>query len=120
MAYTIKKSDVIDYSPELLNDFEVLMYEYIDNLHFTLKPNECLENADEYISIAKERFLKEGWAGDGDVELIWIPPFMLKTDDGKTIYWNETKGIIVWHVKQESDGISWLLIPDRLKKELNM
>jgi len=40
---------------------------------------------------------------------------MLKDQDGKTLYWKKTKGIVVWHVKQESDGISWLLIPSELK-----
>ncbi|WP_299435614.1 hypothetical protein [uncultured Aquimarina sp.] len=115
MAYTIKKTEIIDYSPASLKDFELLMYEYIDNLHFTLNPKECLKNADEYIAIAKERFLKSGWAGDGNIELIWVPPFMLKDQNGKTLYWEKTKGIIVWHVKQESDGISWLLIPSELK-----
>lgn len=119
MSYTIKKTEIIDYEPKALNDFELLMYEYIDNLHFTLNPKDCLENAEDYISIAEKRFLKSGWAGDGNIELIWIPPFMLKDEDGKTVYWKKTNGIVVWHVKQKSDGISWLLIPDELKKELN-
>lgn len=117
MAYTIKKSEIIDYPPEALQDFELLMYEYIDNLHFTVNPKECIDNAESYISIAKERFLKSGWAGDGTIELIWVPPFMLRDEEGKMIYWKKTKGIIVWHVKQHSDGISWLLLPKELNQQ---
>lgn len=112
MAYTIEKTEMIGYAPERLKDYEVGAYEWIDNLHFILDPRECVENADAYIAIARQRFLEEGWEGDGDIGLIWVPPFMLK--DPKTGY---TKGVIVWHVKQLEDGISWLLFPKELFEE---
>jgi len=25
--------------------------------------------------------------------------------------WTHTHGVVVWHVKQQSDGISWILYP---------
>ena len=62
--------------------------------------------------IAKQRFLDIGWKGDGDIELMWIPPFML--DQKFQIEY--VKGITVWHVKQESDGISWILYPKGIIK----
>ncbi len=64
MAYSIKKSEIIDYPPEQLKEFEIMAYEWIDNLNFTINPKDCIENADEYISIAKQRFLDDGWDGD--------------------------------------------------------
>jgi len=107
MAYSIKKQNIIDYPPDALKEFGVTCYEWIDNLNFTLNPKECIENPDEYISIARQRFLEDGWHGDGDIELMWIPPFMLKQE----IQLTNTNGVVVWHVKQLEDGISWLLYP---------
>lgn len=106
MAYSITKENMIDYEPIALKDFHLYAYEWIDNLNFTINPSDVLTGAAEYIDIAKKRFLEEGWHGDGEVELMWIPPFMFKD--------NGYHGIIIWHVKQESDGISWILSPVEL------
>ena len=96
---------LIDYKSSYLKEFTVMAYEWIDNLCFTLDPFVCIDNANEYIEIAKKIFLDAGWHGDGEIELIWVPPFMF---DGKKTD-NFTKGKIVWHVKQKEDGISWIL-----------
>ena len=104
------KSKIINYPPETLRTFEVMAYEWIDNLCFTIDPKECLSNSDQYVKTAKELFLQEGWDGDGDIELIWIPPFMFegaRTDEF-------TAGVTVWHVKQLEDGISWILHPKNM------
>jgi len=55
-------------------------------------------------------FLDAGWAGDGRIELMWIPPFML---EGRQIA-AFTLGVTIWHVKQFEDGTSWLLSPIEL------
>ncbi len=107
------KKKIINYPPETLKTFNVSGYEWIDNLCFTIDPAECLDNAADYIKIAKRRFVKAGWDGDGKVELMWIPPFML--DEQKAA--NFTEGITVWHVKQLEDGISWILHPKYLFEE---
>jgi hypothetical protein len=104
------KSKIITYPPETLRTFNVEAYEWIDNLNFTISPEECLENADEYSNIAKEIFLDAGWDGDGEIELMWIPPFLLHGMVTRDI----TVGITIWHVKQKEDGISWLLSPIKL------
>ncbi|MCH5689865.1 hypothetical protein LWM68_39940 [Niabella sp. W65] len=93
-----------------MKEFDIMAYEWIDNLNFTLNPNDCINNADEYISIVKQIFIEDGWDGDGDIQLMWVPPFMLK--QGKQ--WAFTKGIAVWHVKQLEDGTSWILYPKEL------
>lgn len=107
MAYSIEKEQIIDYPPEKLNEFFKNTFEWIDNLNFALNPSDCLENSEEYINVAKAIFTEMGWYGDGDVQLIWIPPFMF---DG--IHTEKfTRGIVIWHVKQKEDGISWILSP---------
>lgn len=55
------KKNIIKYPSQMLKSFEVTVYEWIDNLNFTINPKECLDNFDEYIKIAKERFLEAGW-----------------------------------------------------------
>ena len=106
MAYAIKKQEIIKYSPEHLKTFKVNCYEWIDNLNFTLKPSACLSNYQHYIDIAKKMFLDAGWDGDGEIELMWIPPFAVKHDKIEP-----NVGLTIWHVKQEEDGISWILSP---------
>ncbi|SHE63835.1 hypothetical protein [Pedobacter caeni] len=110
MAYSIKKEEVIKYEPNELRNFRLFTHEYIDNLNFTFKPAHFLSNAEEYIKVASELFKKAGWAGDGEIELIWVPPFMLFEFTSN----EDAFGIVIWHVKQEEDGISWLLSPKRL------
>lgn len=106
------KKKIINYSPESLHSFKVTIYEWIDNLCFTLSPDECLDDADIYVKIVKKIFLQNGRAGDGKIELIWIPPFVFdKTEPN-----GNTTGIIVWHVKQNEDGISWILYPNEAEK----
>ncbi len=104
------KSKIITYPPETLRTFSVEAYQWIDNLNFTIDPEECLKNAEEYISIAREMFSDAGWDGDGKIELMWIPPFMLQGMRTEEF----TVGVTIWHVKQLEDGISWLLSPNRI------
>ena len=110
MSWQRDKTDIIKYPPETLRTFELIMYEWIDNLCFTIDPRECLDNAEEYISIAKELFLEAGWHGDGEIELMWIPPFMF----GGVRAPEFTVGVVLWHVKQQEDGLSWILTPIEL------
>ncbi len=110
MAYSIKKEDVIKYDPHELKNFKLFTHEWIDNLNFTFKPSHFLSNAEEYITVAEELFKNAGWKGDGVIELIWVPPFIFSEWSMN----NDALGIVVWHVKQEEDGISWLLSPQAL------
>lgn len=113
MAYSIKKEEVITYEPNELRNFRLFTHEYIDNLNFTFKPTDFLSNADEYLKVASELFKTAGWRGDGEIKLMWIPPFML----GEFTMNEKALGIVIWHVKQEEDGISWLLSPEKLLLE---
>ncbi len=107
MAYTINKSQLIDYSPEALRSFHVYMYEWIDNLHFTRDPAEFVDDPSAYLAVAGELFREAGWDGDGSISLIWLPPFVFSGDRTPEF----TRGVMTWHVKQLEDGISWILSP---------
>lgn len=111
MAYTIPKAAVIPYPPQKLHEFKLIWFEYVDNLHFGLNPAGLVDNAEPYLDITRQRFLEAGWAGDGEISLMWIPPFAINDIDGTRHMWTHTHGVVVWHVKQQSDGISWILYP---------
>jgi hypothetical protein len=109
MSFSIDKSEVITYPPSALRDFHVYGFEWIDNLHFIRPPKDFVENSGEYVEAARTRFLEAGWHGDGEIGLLWIPPFMFPI--GRNI---APEGVVVWHVKQVEDGTSWLLSPIEL------
>jgi|SRR5688572_27296515 len=110
MAYTIPQHGVIEYPPSALREFHVYGFEWIDNLHFIRPPEEFLplpgEQLERYLEVAREGFTKAGWHGDGDIGLLWLPPFVFPL-----ALRVRPEGIVVWHVKQEEDGLSWLLSP---------
>jgi len=103
---------IIDYPPETVNSFHIYSYEWVDNLSFTLKPEECLDEPEKYTALVRQMFLQQGdgWDGDGPIELMWIPPFTFTCQQDK----NNSKGIVIWHVKQVENGISWILSPVEL------
>jgi len=108
-AYSEELSELLTYPASELASFELCAYEYIDNLHFLLPPSQVI--ADEHRRAALEdevrrRFLEEGWEGSGNLSLLWLPPFVFPFEAGVP-----TVGVLVWHVKQQEDGISWLLSP---------
>ncbi len=107
MAYTIVGPKVIDYEPESMHGFYVYGFEWIDNLLFLKDPAPFVGGRlEEYLAVAKERFDEYGWEGDGTIGLIWLPPFVFPL--GLKI---APTGVVLWHVKQEEDGISFLLSP---------
>ena len=116
MAYTISKHEVIDYHSGAMRDFHIYGFEWIDNLHFVRAPEEFLplpeSQLDLYLEAARQRFKAAGWHGDGDIGLLWLPPFVFPLN-----LRIPPTGVIVWHVKQEEDGISWLLSPIKLPFE---
>lgn len=107
MSFSISKDRVVPYGPEELRNFRVYGFEWIDNLHFLIDPQMFLgSRAEAYEEIAKERFLEAGWAGDGKIQLLWLPPFTFPLNLDVA-----PEGVILWHVKQEEDGVSFLLAP---------
>ena len=104
MSFTIDKAKVITYPPDALRDFQVYGFEWIDNLHFVRPLRDFLADPRDYVRVARECFLRAGWDGDGRIGLLWLPPFVFPGEA-------PVEGVVVWHVKQVSDGTSWLLSP---------
>lgn len=119
----------LPYAPEEICDFIVYSYEWIDELSFLKKLDHLLPNYFDYELAVKERLLKDsGWEGDGEINTIWIPPFIidkiikggadafLKRFHNPSVVSPESwsKGLILWHVKQKEDGISFICSPIEL------
>ncbi len=102
-----------------INKWYVYSYCFIDDLTFIQNPIEVnkqwknnslflgINNLNEVIEFVRNRFVAEGWEGDGEIGLIWLPPFI-------DIGIEDTHGTYIWHVKQQNNGISWLLSPTEL------
>lgn len=107
MSFSIDIKNIFPYTLEDLDSFSVYMYEWIDNLNFTIAPEHCLDNYLEYQEIVKSKFIEAGWDGNGEIEFMWLPPFTLPDN----IRHEATMGITIYHVKQTEDGLSFLLSP---------
>ncbi|GAA5147689.1 hypothetical protein GCM10023213_42720 [Prosthecobacter algae] len=91
-------------APESVGSFYFYFYEYIDFYDFLKPAVDVLQGwsqAELFIEALKKGWLERGWAGDGLVTAIWLPPFCVEE-------LNSTNGHILWHVKQLEDGFSWL------------
>lgn len=83
----------------------VYSYMFIDDFSFIQEPEVlCLPNLETTLEHVRSRFVQAGWEGDGNIGVLWLPPFVLTGTD-------DNYGVVVWHVKQRNDGISWLLSP---------
>lgn len=88
---------------ESIQDMSVYEYTFLDDLSF-IKPIEEffeLDAKEEYITELKQLFSNHGWEGDGDLGVIWFPPFV-----GVGV--ENTYGHYVYHVKQLNNGTSFL------------
>ena len=91
------------------------MYEYhhIDYLLFMPSAEEALSalpNAREIITEVGLLFRESGWEGDGDIEMMWLPPFV-------SVEIEDTHGAFLFHVKQSNNGTSFIASPERLHFE---
>ncbi|MBR6122669.1 hypothetical protein IKQ19_03560 [Candidatus Saccharibacteria bacterium] len=86
----------------------ILKYEFIDNLDARFDPLEVYGNSEETRNVVKkvaELFKRHGWEGDGEIKLIWLPPFLDEAHDPNF-------GEYIWHVKQKNNGTSFLGFQD--------
>jgi hypothetical protein len=90
-----------------LHDFFCYGFEWIDYYAFLFPPSRIVgERALESEAIARKRFDELGCDGDGDINLLWLPSFVFPLE-----LCISTLGIVIWHVKQHNDGLSFLLLP---------
>lgn len=96
--------------PQLVSDFYVYEYEHIDVLDFMLLSDAVLgkyKGYDELIAAIKQKLAESGWEGDGDIQLLWFPPFCISEN-------SDTYGEISWFVKQFNNGTSFICSPYEL------
>ena len=91
--------------PKTVADYHVYSYEHVDELAFVLPPSIVEAECHYGTGVAAlepdiaELFLANGWEGDGDIGLMWLPPFVGP--------WGSS-GQLVWFVKQVNNGTSFL------------
>ena len=93
-----------------MEEYSVYSYHFIDDLRF-IRPAKkvlvedglILEIVNKKINSIKKLFKKNGWEGDGEIGIIWLPPFL---DDRNFI------GQYLWHVKQGNNGTSFIACPN--------
>lgn len=84
-------------------DYHVYSYEWIDRLSSFESAEEelkCWPLRELFLAHFKKRFSDAGWQGDGELQILWLPPF---AGVGAP-----TQGFYILHVKQLEDGISWI------------
>lgn len=89
-------------------------YQFIDNLNHVISPKDVYDEIqyENLVNKVKQAFEEAGWEGDGEIGLIWLPPFVLENG-------NDTCGRYVWHVKQDNNGISFLgYIENEVEQEI--
>lgn len=110
-----------NYPPDAIASFYLYIYEWIDELDFSLALPGDDGYFSPYIEAARQKFLAHGWTGTGSIQLIWVPPFALSGILAGGVgalmgcmgeSWS--RGLILWHVKQVDDGLSILLSPVEL------
>ncbi|CAM2771838.1 hypothetical protein [Rariglobus hedericola] len=114
-AYSVTVGELITYTPAEIGSFRLYGFEYIDNLNFLRTPEEIIPDETlrkRLVHAVGNRFTEAGWEGTGKLSMLWIPPFVfpMAAKIGPL-------GVIVWHVKQHEDGLSWLLSPTPLPFE---
>ena len=93
-------------NPEELGKLFVYRYEHLDDLSFVRRPEDVYmdmgpDALEQRRATVRAALLSAGWEGDGDLGLIWLPPFV---DIGEEDTW----GTYLWHVKQSNNGTSWI------------
>ena len=93
--------------PEGVSAWHFYAYEYLDDLSFMPRAREVLADwphAGAVIELVQAKFRSLGWEGDGEMQVMWLPPF---AGAGP----KDTYGCYALHVKQLNDGISWIACP---------
>jgi hypothetical protein len=94
-------------NPEVIFEYIVYRYEHIDILDFLPLAETILKdvpNSASVIARAREQLTENGWEGDGELRIWWIPPFVGAGAE-------DTYGAAAWFVKQQNNGTSFIMSP---------
>ena len=96
--------------PKCIDDYATYAYEHIDILELMPLAESVLEgvdNADAVLQAVQRKFRSVGWEGDGDIQVMWLPPFV-------GAGFEDTWGIAIWFVKQSNNGTAFMASPVKL------
>lgn len=104
-------------------DYTVQSFQHVDDYRCFLPLEEFAEDlagpfdsprdeeAIALLAVLKHRlstaFKEKGWEGDGDIEVVFVPPFLTST--------GLTSCTAVFHVKQSNNGTSFIAFPKGVK-----
>jgi len=91
-------------NPKLFEGFHVYSYEHVDCEEYMPLASEVLSevpNKDAVLKAVSARLSAAGWEGDGELRLMWLPPFLFPGIE-------DTWGLAVWFVKQGNNGTAWI------------
>lgn len=94
-------------NPRIINDFFVYHYQHVDELALMPLATDVLSHHPKFVDVierVKHRLAAGGWEGDGQVRLLWFPPFI-----GAGV--EDTYGVGAWFVKQKNNGAAWIASP---------
>ena len=94
-------------NPAVFSEYHVYTYEHIDVLEYMPSAEAVLQgtpNADNILTAARQKLKDAGWEGDGELKILWIPPFV-----GAGM--EDTWGVATWFVKQSNNGTSFIMSP---------
>ncbi|TCQ17469.1 hypothetical protein [Rhizobium sp. PP-CC-3G-465] len=92
---------------EGIKNYHVYQYQHLDDLSFMKNADEVFSNVysrsdgKAWEAAIADLFRKNGWEGDGDIKIIWFPPFV-------PIAPEDTWGSYVWVVKQSNNGTAFI------------
>ncbi len=100
-------------SPAEIKAYYVYEYSHLDDLSFVVSPfrvftrdrtfeHYSFDEIQAVVDEVEQKFIEIGWEGDGEIGIIWLPPFV-------DIGIEDTWGNYLWHVKQSNNGISYIL-----------
>jgi hypothetical protein len=119
----------LPYKPSQIKDFFVYQYEWIDDLSWIRAASSLVEDFSRYESEIITLLNINQWRGNGEIGLIWIPPFIADKIivGGEQVFldrhpptvplnsnYSWAHGFAIWHAKQLEDGISFLCSPFEL------
>ncbi|RRJ95183.1 hypothetical protein Ga0100231_013570 [Opitutaceae bacterium TAV4] len=103
--YTIQEYHHVD-------DFRCLrpLSEFVSDISGVLDSPDA-EIAELAIAELRKRisaaFRKAGWEGDGDINVVFVPPFLCDT--------GYTSCTAIFHVKQSNNGTSYIALPNGVR-----
>ena len=83
MPFNIKSpDDIIVYRYEHIDDLSFIRNsESVTNDHILFSHGIDAEHRNTVEKFVRVKLISEGWEGDGEHGLIWIPPFIFKDSD---------------------------------------